>query len=856
MLLDARIVLFSLVLLCVSAEPLPLSAAQDPIRVQSHEVLVPTVVFDKVIYAQLNKMKPHRRDSYGHLVAKNEKLWDSIAVKDLTEKDFHLFEDGVEQKIQRAKLEPPAFRVVEDNLGKHPEIVGSGGGLWAYPDTPKTDMRVWLAWPQYVLAYAPAKSPAGSCHHIQVKVERANLEVWTRSEYCNTEHPASDPLSGTEFGKQLEAKVNPGTPSDIDLKMKVWAFADNPDAARVYVSLDFPWQVLLYEFRDGTLYATVGSLVMVYRKDGTLAARYSDFACCDYGNEKKSNASEQQAQSQHVVAQPPSAESLLPDRYQTQFALPPGEYQVRAVLSDGVHFGVQEAPLTVASYDASKLGISDVVLSRRARKVPAEATEVAAQVAKSYTPLISKGVEFTPTPNPQFWSSDTLFAYFEINDPLADGHPGAKVQVNMRITDTESGAEVDTFAPVDTATYSKAGSPLIAVARGVPLERLTPGLYRLEVQASNDEGRSTEWRPAVFTVMEAAPLEVSESALPKKEEVVLNVTALDSKGRPVTDLAGTDFQIIQDVKPRAVTSFKVTSAHNASMTYPPPIVILFDLMNMSWSEREYVANRIIKVLSPLETEVGIYLYLLTTDGELYPVRPHGTGQAAAIRQGSIADRADTDKADDTPWTKAVRPLLMQAINEVRGFQDDDHQSEAWRAPLTFRRLSELEDDFSAVRGPKTLIWVTGGVGIHVPSSCQNDVISSATGTYASGICSGACAGMSAIVGTCMDFTPFLEHFSTEAVAADTTVVGVGPTETGPYTDSLARLADLTGGQVYMNTDADLEKAVQTAVAARNARYRLTFAPSVQDGKYHKLQVLCTRSGTRVVGPRGYFAAAH
>jgi hypothetical protein len=104
MLLEARIVLFSLVLLCVSAEPLPLSAAQDPIRVQSHEVLVPTVVFDKVIYAQPNKMKPHRRDSYGHLVAKNEKLWDSIAVKDLTEKDFHLFEDGVEQKIQGAKL--------------------------------------------------------------------------------------------------------------------------------------------------------------------------------------------------------------------------------------------------------------------------------------------------------------------------------------------------------------------------------------------------------------------------------------------------------------------------------------------------------------------------------------------------------------------------------------------------------------------------------------------------------------------------------------------------------------------------------------------------------------------------------
>jgi len=248
-----------------------------------------------------------------------------------------------------------------------------------------------------------------------------------------------------------------------------------------------------------------------------------------------------------------------------------------------------------------------VVLSRRARKVSADATDAAVQLAKSYTPLISKGVEFTPTPNPQFWSSDTLFAYFEINDPLADGQPGTKVQVNMRITDTESGTAVDTFAPVDTTTYSKAGSPLIAVARGVLLKRLTPGVYRLDVQASNAEGKSTEWRSAVFTVMEAAPLELSETAPAKKEDVILNVTALDSSGRPVTDLTSADFQIFEDVKPRAITSFKATSAQSPPGTRPPPIVILFDLINTPWARREYIANRIIKVLNPLETDEGIYL---------------------------------------------------------------------------------------------------------------------------------------------------------------------------------------------------------------------------------------------------------
>ena len=68
---------------------------------------MPTVVFDEELYAQLNTMKAHHRDCYGHLVAKNQKLWDSIVVRNLTAKDFHLYEDGQEQRIQAAGLEPP-----------------------------------------------------------------------------------------------------------------------------------------------------------------------------------------------------------------------------------------------------------------------------------------------------------------------------------------------------------------------------------------------------------------------------------------------------------------------------------------------------------------------------------------------------------------------------------------------------------------------------------------------------------------------------------------------------------------------------------------------------------------------------
>jgi hypothetical protein len=480
------------------------AAAQDPIRVQSNEVLVPTVVFDKELYAQLNKVKPHRRVSYGNLEAKNAKLWDDIAVKNLMAKDFHLYEDGQEQTIQGVKLIPPEFRVVADNLGKHPEIVGSGGGLWGYPDLPKADLSVWYAWPQYVLTYIPPKSAPGSCHRIQVKVEHVNLTVWARSEYCNIEHQASNPLEGTEFGKQLEGAAASANRDGLDLKLRAAVFADNPDGARVYVSTSFPGRSLTHKVISGTLYATIGSLVVVYRKDGSEAARYSDFACCDYGDKEEPKGN----------VEPPSESKtegsvLLPDRYATQFSLPAGEYDVRVVLSDGLHFGIQDAPLTVGSYDANKLGMSELALCRRVRKLSPELTE-GARVADSYIPLVSNGVEFTLAADAQYWPDETLFVYFEIYHPLGAVVPSPKVQANMRIANVNSGAVVDTFEPVDLAKYTRAGNPVIDVGRGVMLKRLSPGAYRLEVRASDAAGNSTAWRSTPFTVLDVGPLEMGK----------------------------------------------------------------------------------------------------------------------------------------------------------------------------------------------------------------------------------------------------------------------------------------------------------------------------------------------------------
>jgi hypothetical protein len=622
--------------------------------------------------------------------------------------------------------------------------------------------------------------------------------------------------------------------------------------------MSFSWQSLKHEFRDGTLYATIGSLVMMYREDGTLAARYSDFACCDYGNQDAPKKDSQ-------TATPLSNESsgLIPNRYQTQFQLPVGEYNIRVVLSDGQNFSVQQLPLTARQYDASQLGLSDVALSRRVRKLSTNATDAAQQVYESYTPLISKGVEFTPAGSAQFWPSDTLFAYFEINDPLVAGQPETMVQANMRTVDIKSGAVVETFAPVDTATYTQAGRPVIAVGRGVLVNRLPPGEYRLEVQATNADGQSSEWRSAVFSVVEVPPLELNGAASPKdkRDEVIVNVAALDSDNRPVTDLSGGDFQIFEDDRRQEITSFRPTAGRTAGA--PPPIVILFDLLNTIPRQREYIASRIIKVLEPLQRDEGIYLYLLTNEGALYPVRPKGNMQAPAIAQGSIGEGPGANVAEGSPWTKEIRPLLNQAIDEVHGFRLMDFKDVGMRAATTFNRLGQIEGEMANVRGPQTILWITSGVPNSIPhpyGGCQDQTFYGVSESYLAGRCGWECHP-SLPDTKCLDHKAFFQHFGAEAVALNTTVSSVAVTDSGLQNfdrgtpaNTLRQLAELTGGRVNVSGNSEVETAIHEALQSVLGRYTIAYTAPVSDGKRHKLRVESTREGIHLMAPRERFAA--
>jgi len=185
----------------------------------------------------------------------------------------------------------------------------------------------------YLIAYVPPQSGVGSCHQIEVKVDRRDAFVDARSKYCNTKHSPSDPL-----------------------------------------------------------YAKNGILGMVYRKDGTLATRFSDFGCRSPNLPAFYIGGSLSPYRPHPERDHP----MIPNRYETQIDLPPGECRLLLVLSHGSKFGRGQTPLTVESYDRKQLGVSSLALCKRFHEA------AAVNPAPDLVLLVSKGVEFTPAGDTRF----------------------------------------------------------------------------------------------------------------------------------------------------------------------------------------------------------------------------------------------------------------------------------------------------------------------------------------------------------------------------------------------------------------------------------------------------------------------
>jgi hypothetical protein len=459
------IILLLLGTLCARATfARPQAGSAPAIRVESNEVLVPTIV-----------------DTREH----------GDPVLGLTVSDFRLFEDGQEQKIQKVEVERAFCRDFRNNFGVHEtewaltpgqewSILGGGGWGTAY------------ARDVYLLAYVPPHSVEGSCHEVKIQVDRRNVTVTARSEYCNTAHSPSDPLAGTTFSKQMEADAASANAGKTPLSVQADFFYAAAKPARVYITVEFPSDAIKYHANPDGLRFEVGVLAMAYRRDGALAARSSDLIEDNVPLDDNLR---------NMPVFDALNKTLIPNHHEAQMELPPGDYDLRVVVSDGSKFGRAQLPLTVDSYDGKQLAISSIALCKQFHDLSKTLPDPGYEATLSgFVPLVSKGLKFTPAGDTSFRKNDSLFAYYEVYEPLLAGMPGTAVQTRLRVINTETGEVKGDSGSLGVASWMQTGNAVIPISQKVAIDKLTKGSYRMEVQATDSAGRSTVWRAASFTI--------------------------------------------------------------------------------------------------------------------------------------------------------------------------------------------------------------------------------------------------------------------------------------------------------------------------------------------------------------------
>src|SRR5580704_1406977 len=346
----------------------------------------------------------------------------------------------------------------------------------------------------YLLGYSPADSPAGSCHTLKVKVERGGTNVRARSGFCNVQ--PTDPLAGKPIEKELEtrasAPIAAGTaaPGGAASSAAVNAgsleapfFYTSPNEARVHLAMDVPSSSVEFDKVKGKYHADLNVLGIAYRADGTVASRFSDELTFDMEKDEWEKFTKS------------------PMHYENQFSVAPGQYRLSVVLSGGSQkFASYQTPLEIDSYDGKKFSLSGVALSNQFQPVSDLGGALDADLLADRAPMVVRDMELTPSGSNHFKKSDKAALYAQIYVPrLTEPNPPT-VKCTYVVMDPKSGKALVGATGMDLASYIQKGSPVIPVAFKLPLDKLDPGEYLLEVQASEGPGDLTQVRTVKFVV--------------------------------------------------------------------------------------------------------------------------------------------------------------------------------------------------------------------------------------------------------------------------------------------------------------------------------------------------------------------
>ena len=313
----------------------------------------------------------------------------------------------------------------------------------------------------------------------------------------------------------------------------------------------------------------------------------------------------------------------------------------------------------------------------------------------------------------------------------------------------------------------------------------------------------------------------ADAPAPTANLIRLNVTALNDAGEPVMDLKAGDFQIQDQGKSQKIAFFRPPIATQAAQpgetsnrTASPPhtTVILFDLLNVTQSDRLDTWHRLGKSLQQLESGDSLYFYLLTLEGNLEPI--HAMGGKAG---------------DDHTWTQHVEQTLDKAMTAASHARPTQMNDEELVVKKTYVALETLANQLTGMTGRRDIVWITSGM----PQAWNKRI---------------QCNG------DWVDCALYVNHMAV-TLAFDNVSVNPVTYTSNPNPDvtrDLEQMCLLTGGSIFV---ADDIRSVLKQVDRDAASYSIIYAlpPEALDSKFHKIRLTVGRKGVKLRARQRYFA---
>jgi len=361
------------------------------------------------------------------------------------------------------------------------------------------------------------------------------------------------------------------------------------------------------------------------------------------------------------------------------------------------------------------------------------------------------------------------------------------------------------------------------------------------------------------------------------------VVAHDSSGRPVTNLAASDFHVFEDGKEQQIEVFAIETDRpvQTANVAPAPVaatpnlhtnrleqrnrggvtVVLFDRLNSSFEDQKSARDQILRLLAKAQPRDHIALYVLESDtvtvlhdftsdaSRLIAVlnRYLGTTSVELARSEEKApDFARTGIAAFDADTEAWLNRSQQMVSEIFMRR---------RAELTTDALEGIANHLAGVPGRKNLVWVSAAFPLVIETDHGPQIMNKPVDRATRAINSADIAVYPVDIRGLMPALNPTTATATVARGARPSPVFTTMANTHPNQDTMRTIAEATGGRVYLNTNA-IGEAVRRAIDDSRVSYVLGYRSSRpdNDNKFRNIRVKVDRNGIELRHRKGYMAA--